>query len=126
MSKENDPRVLTFVEALCDLGQITFGNATEAALAAGYGAGNRKSAREVGCKLRARHAKLIARHLAAGGITGETIRLHVASRFFDSKASNADVARLGKLLAEMTAGALAPQKLEHSGGIVVEIHKEEE
>lgn len=63
---------------------------------------------------------LIAERLAAAGITHATIRARVAGRFFSEGTTNADVARLGKLLAEMTPGALAPQKHEHAVGLTWE------
>lgn len=121
MASIQGPRVLAFVDAFCTEGTPAFGNATEAALAAGYAPENRKSAREIGSQLRAKPAvqKLIAERLAASGITPATIRLRIASRFFDEKATNMEVATLGMAIAKMTPNAIAPTKTELTGALGV-------
>lgn len=124
MASIQGPRVLAFVDAFCTEGTPAFGNATEAALAAGYAPDNRKSAREIGSQLRAKPAvqKLIAERLAGAGVTGDALRLRVGGVAFSEpgkKWTGSEIIAACNLLAKMTPNAIAPTKTELTGALGV-------
>lgn len=53
-------------------------------------------------------------------VTREKIIRRVAEKFFANDATASEVSRLGKLLAEMTPGALVPINVNHSVGMSLE------
>jgi phage terminase small subunit len=53
-------------------------------------------------------------------VTRESIIQRVAEKFWEKDATAGEVARLGKLLAEMTPGALVPVDVHHTGELTLE------
>jgi phage terminase small subunit len=114
---------LTPKERLFVASYTTSQNAEAAAVAAGF-APNKAivTARRLMAQPKIKQALELALRpvLERYNVNRESIIQRVAEKFWEKEATAGEVARLGKLLAEMTPGALVPIDVHHSGELTLE------